>query len=890
MSESNQQVGTGTGPDTAQMPANMPPSKPKKRASLITVTPISGQYQILGLPAQAFAAIVEAANKDDGPNLLLPPLPANPAEGPAPPPPPTYIPPARPFEKLSPKRRSFEAIVDKHFPEARNANDPLTVIAAEEMKRQAYSCVVCGFAEAEESEIEMIMCDAEDTEVLCCNSWFHVACTGMTRLPPADKDWICQVCAHENKDALQLRGKITQKGQPIPKSGNIKYQDVLEDDEDSVGAAEFESKKGMETVPAADKPEEGKETPPANTLPADTPPADKAETPPAEAKETNATSSTNKDNPKLPAEKTAPPQITGEEHPSDDVTNDPPVCKKCDKPGCVDHPLLQCKTTEDYYLQSCGKYWHAECIPLKQPKPENAEWVCQTCAGFSLIHYQKMGLLPANLLRAPKDGMILDWEDSEDEEGKPNSSTNDGLEEKEEPDSSKDNEEEVKPDPPKDDKEADDDLQDEDSSAATATKQKKKKKKKAGRTQRHGRRFFKPKGTTPRKRKTPPSTDDESEYNPESEEDLGKAASDKKPRSKKQPKSSSAKSSSESDFSDDDGSSHAKSSKKQASSKKKTVVDWDDDDRSQESTSSEDSSISEYLSADNDSDEDSYSDSKKTASAKPKRSSKETGEADKWAVIMEKRAKTPWGQAESTLKREQKGKADKKRPAAASSASRPKVLTIGGKAGTYQRRDAFTHPQTASQQMDAIVRDRLKSTRRPMEKLMNQSLPITKSIEFKPELREHRELAKKEAEFPWVIHGSFCITQQAPNNDGGGRQQKPNMHDELKMVMWVGSPQAQEAAAELFARENRGNGPAGFALSICPDYESYAAFFTPAPQDEAEDEDPPKKHKKKRRQQDEAEDEEPKKKKGRRSKVDRDNEDKKPQAKNRRSRRNKGNK
>lgn len=713
--------------DTSKLAAKQ--AKEKKRVSLT----------FLGTSSEAFKSIVEASNEDDSPFLQMPKPPTIPPPQDRPPtPPPQRIDPPQVGQDLSPKRKSFEAVVDKYCPEARQAKDPMEALQDFD---EGYLCIICGEVEDEESDIAMIRCDAEDRDVLCCFGWFHLACTGLTRLPPQNKDWICGICATENKDAMQFRGKITEKGRQIAKSGNVKYQE-WEDDEDSVAACEFVEDK----EPAADKNNaelQTEATKVADGMPSTSGNDNQSPTAEGTSQVGNVETVDKEEASETPETESNPPTTEKQNRVDDVDEDDPPVCKECEQPGCDDHALIMCHTT-DSQIHYCGKYWHGECIPLKSDLPREAEWICKVCANFQLVHLMRRGLVDANTRKCPKEGLAIVWA-------------------------------------------KDDDTPSEDDSIPVASS-KKKKKPAARKTKRRGSRFYQTSTSTTKASSaakksysSSSSSDEESEFSLSDDDNF-----------------SDSQASSATDFD-----SLEKTSKKKKKGKKKK-------DKKPPTSSS-------AVKKKNNADE-----------GKPTKT--------KYEAMMEKREKSNWGRSVLSMKR---ATGKKTTAAKAQPESRPKVevrvaesgskvVSVGGnRAGKYKVRDSFSHPVSATGQLDAPARARVDRIRAPMERLMNMALPLSRSIDFDPDDPEHQSRAKIEEDFPWVIHGSFCITDQKPNFASGGKQSAPNMHDELKLVIWVGSEQAQEYVGNLFGQQNDGEGIAGVETEIHHDFETYGKFFEP---------------------------------------------------------------
>lgn len=162
-----------------------------------------------------------------------------------------------------------------------------------------------------------------------------------------------------------------------------------------------------------------------------------------------------------------------------------------------------------------------------------------------------------------------------------------------------------------------------------------------------------------------------------------------------------------------------------------------------------------------------------------------------------------------------KNKSSKRKPV-----SDPLVESDGenGKA-KWVLRFAGERPKTARQQQDRGVRNKIKTIKKQMETLQHQSLPITRSDEFDQRDPNHARLALNQSHWPWVVHGAFCLTNQAPNGDGSAPAEflaTPQLH------LWAGSQQAANWAGEQFKSSKA---EPGIDVKIHSSYQAYLDGF-----------------------------------------------------------------
>ena len=142
--------------------------------------------------------------------------------------------------------------------------------------------------------------------------------------------------------------------------------------------------------------------------------------------------------------------------------------------------------------------------------------------------------------------------------------------------------------------------------------------------------------------------------------------------------------------------------------------------------------------------------------------------------------------------------------------------------GKWIPRTAGAHPQSARQQQDAQVRAKVKSLKKPIETLQKQSLPFKRSDAYDPSNPDFSTLALNQSHWPWVVHGAFCLTNQAPNDDGSKEAQFSGMP---QLHMWAGSTPAANWAANLFQQQDESHGGLPFDVKLYTDFESYYNAF-----------------------------------------------------------------
>ena len=109
---------------------------------------------------------------------------------------------------------------------------------------------------------------------------------------------------------------------------------------------------------------------------------------------------------------------------------------------------------------------------------------------------------------------------------------------------------------------------------------------------------------------------------------------------------------------------------------------------------------------------------------------------------------------------------------------------------------AGARPTNAIHQVDAKTREKLKAVQKPMEMLQKITLPFYRSDECKPPAHKHfLQEAIQQSHWPWVIHGSFCFTNQKPNDDAA-KQATYLLRPQLNL--WVRSRDAARKVAKHF--------------------------------------------------------------------------------------------
>jgi len=126
-----------------------------------------------------------------------------------------------------------------------------------------------------------------------------------------------------------------------------------------------------------------------------------------------------------------------------------------------------------------------------------------------------------------------------------------------------------------------------------------------------------------------------------------------------------------------------------------------------------------------------------------------------------------------------------------------------------RKRAVGTAPETILQQNDANTRLKLDAVMKPMETLQKMTIPLSRT--------DNGEECPEEAEWPWVIHGCFCYTEQEPNEDGQksapGRLARPQLH------LWGGSAPSKEHLEGQLAAAN------GIDIVVHSNFESYKNAF-----------------------------------------------------------------
>ena len=113
------------------------------------------------------------------------------------------------------------------------------------------------------------------------------------------------------------------------------------------------------------------------------------------------------------------------------------------------------------------------------------------------------------------------------------------------------------------------------------------------------------------------------------------------------------------------------------------------------------------------------------------------------------------------------------------------------------------------------------------------SLPLTRSDDYKPK-NDDDDREMNESRFPWVVHGSFCYTEQKANangnNPGGPLLKKPAMH------YWCGST---KAAARL--EKINGSSLKGLDKFYHTDFDAYMDAFLVSEEEQGKKKAKPKK-------------------------------------------------
>ena len=142
---------------------------------------------------------------------------------------------------------------------------------------------------------------------------------------------------------------------------------------------------------------------------------------------------------------------------------------------------------------------------------------------------------------------------------------------------------------------------------------------------------------------------------------------------------------------------------------------------------------------------------------------------------------------------------------------------------TWIPRAAGMRPTKAIHQIDAKTREKLEALQKPMEVLQAMTLPFYRSDEYTPPANENDipQEAIQQSHWPWVIHGSFCFTNQKANDDAA-KQATHLARPQLNL--WVGSRDAAGHVAKHF-RDMKKEGYKGFKVNIHSSFDSYYDSF-----------------------------------------------------------------
>lgn len=138
------------------------------------------------------------------------------------------------------------------------------------------------------------------------------------------------------------------------------------------------------------------------------------------------------------------------------------------------------------------------------------------------------------------------------------------------------------------------------------------------------------------------------------------------------------------------------------------------------------------------------------------------------------------------------------------------ALQVLAKKGRGNRkRPAGNPPQSALQQGDANIRLKLDGVKKPVETLQKMTIPLSRTDDGEEDAEEN--------EWPWVIHGCFCYTEQHPNEDG--QKSDPERLAKPQLQFWAGSEQCKEHLEGQLA------GVTGMDVVVHSNYESYKRAF-----------------------------------------------------------------
>ena len=90
-----------------------------------------------------------------------------------------------------------------------------------------------------------------------------------------------------------------------------------------------------------------------------------------------------------------------------------------------------------------------------------------------------------------------------------------------------------------------------------------------------------------------------------------------------------------------------------------------------------------------------------------------------------------------------------------------------------------------------------------MEMLQLQSLSESRRDGFVADSKEKKALEQKESHWPHVVHGAFCMTNQAPNEDGS---KEAEFLDKPELRFWAGSEESAVWMMNIFREQKRLSG------------------------------------------------------------------------------------
>ena len=120
---------------------------------------------------------------------------------------------------------------------------------------------------------------------------------------------------------------------------------------------------------------------------------------------------------------------------------------------------------------------------------------------------------------------------------------------------------------------------------------------------------------------------------------------------------------------------------------------------------------------------------------------------------------------------------------------------------TIATRVAGQAPLSMKQQLDRLVREKVKALEKPLETLFKTATPYarTDAYESDSDVSDTEEVANQKR-YPWVTFGAFCMTWMKTNAVGTGTPGGGAFLKKPKMVFWVGSQRATDKLKQDIAK------------------------------------------------------------------------------------------